>query len=139
MPQQMVMINTRPQDAYRKQDVMTANPMELIVMLFDALKKNILLGKRGIQKHDVMLAHKHLLKAQEILSELINSLDMNYPISDELLALYEYVLSSIQDANIKKDIEPLEVVIPIVDDLRETWKQVSASNKGAMYMQEVQA
>ena len=137
--QQMVTLNTRPQDAYRKQDIMTANSIDLIVMLYDALKKNIILGKRGIQKSDIMQAHKHLMKAQEIVSELINCLDMNYPISDELLNLYEFALENIADANIRKDEAPLAAVVEIVDSLREAWKEISASNKGTMYMQEVQA
>jgi len=137
--QQMVMVNSRPQDAYRKQDIMTANSIDLIVMLYDALKKNIILGKRGILKHDVQFAHKHLIRAQEILSELINSLDMSYPISDELMALYEFALSNIEDANMHKHEEPLVLVIEIVDSLREAWKEISASNKGARYLQEVQA
>ena len=137
--QQMVMINARPQDAYRRQDIMTASSVDLIVMLYDALKKNIILGKRGIAKKDIKIAHKHLLKAQEIVSELINCLDMNYPISDELLNLYEFALRNMEEANIHKDEAPLEPVIEMVDSLREAWKEISATNRGTMYLQEVQA
>ena len=79
--QQMVMLNRRPQDAYRKQDVMTASSVDLIVMLYDALKKNIVLGRRGIMGRNVQAAHNHLIKAQEIVTELVNSLDMSYDIS----------------------------------------------------------
>ena len=134
--QQMVMINTRPQDAYRKQDVLTAGPVDLIVMLYDALKKNIVLGKRGIVKKDVQTAHKHLIKAQLILTELVNSLDMNYQISEELLELYEFALRSIADANMHKDIEPLDPVIEMVDNIREAWKEVSTMTKGQMSLGE---
>jgi len=137
--QQMVMLNTRPQDAYRRQDVMTANPVDLIIMLYDALKKNIVLGKRGIAKNDVQSAHKHLIKAQEIITELINSLDMNYQISEELLGLYEFALKSLQDANMHKDIEPLDPVIEMVDSIREAWKEISSMSKGQMALGEVQA
>jgi len=137
--QQMVMINSRPQDAYRKQDVLTAGPVDLIVMLYDALKKNIVLGKRGIVKKDVQTAHKHLIKAQFILTELVNSLDMNYQISEELLELYEFALRSIADANMHKDIEPLDPVIEMVDNIREAWKEVSTMTKGQMSLGEERA
>ena len=137
--QQMVMINSRPQDAYRKQDVLTAGPVDLIVMLYDALKKNIVLGKRGIVKKDVQTAHKHLIKAQLILTELVNSLDMNYQISEELLELYEFALRSIADANMHKDIEPLDPVIEMVDNIREAWKEVSTMTKGQMSLGEERA
>jgi len=137
--QQMVMLNSRPQDAYRRQDILTASSVDLIIMLYDALKKNIVLGKRGIGKKDLQSAHKHLVKAQEIISELINCLDMNYPISEELLALYEFGLRNIEDANVRKDESPLDPVIEMINSLREAWKEISATNRGSMYMQEVQA
>ena len=136
--QQMVLINTRPQDAYRRQDIMTASSIDLIVMLYDALKKNIVLGKRGIAKKDIQITHKHLVKAQEIVSELINCLDMNYQISEDLLALYEFAIRNIEEANIRKDEATLEPVIEMVDSLREAWKEISATNKGSVYLQEVQ-
>ena len=134
--QQQVMINTRPQDAYRRQDILTANSVDLIVMLYDALKKNIILGKRGIDKKQPQIAHKHLMKAQDIVSELMRSLDMNYEIADELLSIYSFALNNLAEANIKKDTEPLEPVIEIVDDLRDAWKQVSGKTKGNMQWRE---
>ena len=134
--QQMVMINTRPQDAYRKQDVLTAGPVDLIVMLYDALKKNIILGKRSIMKKDIPGAHTALMKAQMILTELINSLDMNYEISNELLELYEFALKSIADANMQKVTEPLEPIIEMVDSIREAWKEISGLSRGQIQLGE---
>jgi flagellar protein FliS len=134
--QQMVTINLRPQDAYRQQDVLTAGPVDLIVMLYDALKKNVVLGRKGIVKNDAHAAHKHLMKAQEIVSELINSLDMNYEIAEELLPLYEFILRNLEDANLRKVPEPLEAVIEIVDDLRSAWHEISVSSKGSLYASE---
>ena len=137
--QQMVMLNSRPQDAYRRQDVLTAGPVDLIVMLYDGLKKNIILGKRGIIKKDVPGAHKHLIKAQLIITELINSLDMNYEISEDLLGLYEFALKSLEDANMHKDVEPLEPVIEMVDSFRDAWKEISVMSRGSMQLGEERA
>ena len=130
--QQAVMMKSRPQDEYRKQGVMTASPVELVVMLYDALKKNLVLGQRKIGKRDVQGAHDHLIKAQDIVNELVSCLDMSFPISEELLNLYEFILRSVGEANIRKNAEPLEVVIEIVDNLREAWKEVSMSSRGSM-------
>jgi len=137
--QQMIMINSHPHDIYRKQDVMTASSVDLIVMLYDALKKNIVLGRRGIEKKDVMGAHKHLMKAQEIIAELISSLDMNYRISEELLSIYDFMLSSVRDANIHKDAKPIEPLIGMVDSLRSAWSEIGMANKGTMPWREEQA
>ena len=137
--QQMVSINSRPQDAYRRQDVLTASSVDLIVMLYDALKKNLVLGKRAIAKTDAQGAHKHLIKAQEIVSALVNSLDMNYQISEDLLALYEFILRTTEEANIHKDEEKLVPLIEIVDDLRSAWDAIRTTNKSNMYLSEGQA
>ena len=137
--QQMVMLNSHPQEAYRKQDVLTANSVDLIVMLYDALKKNLILGKRGIMKKDAHGAHKHLMKAQEIVSALINSLDMNYQISGDLLSLYDFILRNAEEANVHKDAAPLEPLIEIVDELRSAWDAIRTSNKGNVYLNEGQA
>jgi len=137
--QQMVMINTRPQDAYRRQDVLTAGPVDLIIMLYDALKKNIVLGKRGIMKKDIPGTHKALMKAQMILTELINSLDMNYEISNELMELYDFALRSLADANMHKDAAPLDPIIEMVDSIREAWKEISVMNRGQMQLGEERA
>ena len=140
--QQMLSINSHPQDAYRRQDILTANALDLIVMLYDALKKNIVLGRKGINKKDAHAAHKHLMKAQEIVAELVNSLDMNYQISEELLSLYEFILRNLEYANLHKDAdttETLDPVIEIVDTLRSAWSEISVSNKGNLYVGEAQA
>ena len=137
--QQMITINAHPQDAYRRQDVMTASSGDLIVMLYDALKKNIILGRRSIDKRDIMGAHRYLMKAQDIVSELINSLDMNYKISEELLVMYEFMLRQLQDANIHKDKEPLISVAEMVDDMRDAWKGICSVNRGTMFLSEEQA
>jgi len=108
-------------------------------MLYDALKKNIILGRRGIDKRDIMAAHRHLMKAQDIVTELISSLDMNYQISEELLTMYEFILRQLQDANIHKDKEPLEPVVEMVDSIRDAWKEVCSINRRTMYLSEEQA
>lgn len=137
--QQTVMINSRPQDAYRRQDILTANSLDLVVMLYDALKKNIILGKRRIAKNDVQGAHNHLMKAQEIVTALINSLDMNYQISEDLLSIYDFILRSAEEANTKKDPAPLEPLIEIVEDLRSAWDEIRTSAKGSTYLSEEQS
>ena len=131
-----ISINSRPQDAYRQQDVLTANPIDVIVMLYDALKKNILVGRKKIAKNDVQGAHDHLIKAQQIVVELVNSLDMSYEISGNLLDIYEFILRTLEEANLKKDEKALEPLVEIVGDLREAWHEISVSNKGNLYIQE---
>ena len=137
--QQMVLINSHPQDAYRKQDILTANSVDLVVMLYDALKKNVILGRKGIIKQDAQTAHKHLMKAQEIIAELVNSLDMNYPIAEDLLSIYEFFLKNLEHANLHKETESLDPMIDMIEELRSAWAEISVSNKGNLYTSEGRA
>jgi flagellar protein FliS len=132
----MISINSRPQDAYRQQDILTANPIDVIVMLYDALKKNIILGQKKIAKGDIQGSHNHLIKAQQIVTELVNSLDMSIEMSETLLALYTFMLKSLEEANMKKDAEPLDAVREMVEELREAWNEISVLNKGNLYLKE---
>jgi len=133
--QQMISINSSPQDVYKQQSILTAAPLDVIVMLYDALKKNIVLGKKWIVKKDAQRAHKHLIKAQEIVTELVNSLDMTYEMSEGLLSLYEYILRNLEEANLRKDESSLEPIIEIINSLREAWHEISLSNKGNLYLE----
>jgi flagellar protein FliS len=117
-------------DVYRKQGVMTASPIDLIIMLYDGLKKDLLLSQTAIQNRKLELAHKKLINAQDILSELINSLDFSFPISKELLNLYEFMIRSLQEINASKDTKLIPDLMDIVDTLRDTWKQVADMQKG---------
>ena len=119
-------------DVYRKQSILTANPAELIVLMYDGLKKNLLLAKRHIERDNPSSAHECLMKGQAIVEELVNCLDMDVPLSEELLPLYEFMLHNMVQANLKKDASLLPPVIEMVTELEEAWETIAASNKGIL-------
>jgi flagellar protein FliS len=122
-------------DEYLKQSVFTASPAELIVMLFDACIKNLKLA-------DILLnedgrigdAGLRLSKAQEIIGELIASLNSDIPLSQEILPVYQFLLTSIRDMNLKKDLTQLPGILEVLESMRDTWEQVAKTavryNKG---------
>ena len=127
---QRQVVLAKPAETYKKQSALTATGVDLIIMLYDALKKFLILGRRSIEKGDIQGAHDSLTKSQLIVEELLNSLDMNFPISNELMALYDYLLDRFREANLKKEVGPILEAIPVVDDLRSAWMEVSAQNRG---------
>lgn len=120
---------TNAQDVYRKQGVMTASPMELILMLYDGLKKDLLQTQMAIKNNNMQIAHNKLMNAQDIVTELVNSLDLSYPISSELFSLYDYMLKSLEEINIKKDLELIPPLLEMVESLRDAWQQVGDMQK----------
>lgn len=108
---------------YTEQNIYSATPGDLLLMLFNAELKNIKAAILFIEKKKFNEAHQRLMKAQDIMSELIASLDFTYKISDELSKLYSFVKSELMYANIKKDADRLTRILPIVTELRDTWEK----------------
>ncbi len=130
-----VMINNA-QDVYRRQTVMTASPAELIVMLYDALKKNMLMASRAIDRGDASGAHDRLMKAQAIVGELMSSLDMRVPLSEDLYSIYDYMLFAMGEINLKKDKTLVAPLVEMIDDLKSAWQFVSESQYGSLALEE---
>lgn len=113
-----------PYERYRRHDVMMANPMELIVMLYNGCIKQLKLARISINDKNIEQTNICLQKAQDIVTELIMSLDFKYELSNQLLNLYEFVNYQIMQINISKDSESIEPLIEMLTSLRDAWVQV---------------
>lgn len=118
---------------YKQNAVLTATPEELTLMLYDGAIKFMNIGKYSIENKDMEKAHSSLLRAQDIILELNYSLDMNYEVSKGLRGLYDFVLSKLIDANINKDINAIDEALAVVNDMRDTWKEVIKQIKQKVY------
>lgn len=76
-----------------------------------------------IENKDVKNAHRVIARAQAIIVELSETLDMNFDVSKGLSSLYIYIEEKLVDANIKKDKAFLDEVLPICEETRDTWKE----------------
>lgn len=114
---------------YRDQSVLTAGPGELVLMLYDGCLKQVRLAKLAI--HEKMIEQKNtsLVKAQNIMTELMATLNFDYEISDSLYALYDYFLNELITANIDLDTKRLDNVENMLGELRDTWEQMIKQQK----------
>jgi flagellar protein FliS len=87
----------------------------------DGAIKFVRLGREDIKQKDMEGAHYNLSKAQDIVMELDESLDMDYDISQSLSGIYEFIYRQLIEANIKKDIKTLDQVELFLCDLKDTW------------------
>ena len=108
---------------YQQSSVFTATPEELTLMLYNGCIKAIRFAEISIDDKNYEKANFYICKAEAIIRELRNTLDMQYEISENLYNLYTYFLKRLIDANIKKDNSILEEVLHFVEDLRDTWSQ----------------
>jgi flagellar protein FliS len=92
-------------------------------MLYDGAIKFCNIAIMAIEKDDKEKANLNIIKAENIIMEFRNTLDMSQPISKELDLLYDYIYRRLIDANIKKDKEIIEEVLGYLRELRDTWKE----------------
>lgn len=114
-----------PSQIYQQNAVQTATPERLLVMLFDGAIRFMNLAKSHSEKKELDKAHNNLIKAQAIFSELMATLDMRYEIANQLLPLYEFCNRRLVDANLTKTIVPIDEVLELTQDLKQTWEEAA--------------
>lgn len=113
-----------PYNQYRATAVQTARPGKLLLMLYDGLVLSLKQAKQCIEEGVASEAHHHLIKAQEIVTELMCTLNMDYEIAHNLYQLYDYFKSRLIQANISKNAGIVEEVLSFVKELRDAWEEV---------------
>ncbi len=118
---------------YKQNTVFSATPEELTLMLYDGAIKFMNIGKYHIENKNIDKAHEALIRAQDIIIELNSSLNMEYEVSENLRRLYDFIIEKLIDANIYKQIEPVEEALEIVTEMRDTWKEAMLKVKKQVY------
>jgi flagellar protein FliS len=121
---EVFMVPANAYQKYKEQEVSMSNPTALIVMLYNGCIKKLKLAQMAISQKNFAEANTHLKKSQEIISELLGSLDLRYPIAEELMALYEFMLREIIQVNVSKDQSRIDPLIDMLTKLRDAWVEV---------------
>lgn len=112
-----------PYQQYQQNAVKTASPQELTLMLYNGLVRFLKTAREAIDDKNIEKTNNYLIKSQNILTEFMSTLDMQYEVSQGLFSIYEYMNRRLIEANIKKDKEILTEIIGYAEDLRDTWEQ----------------
>lgn len=119
------MINAYQQ--YQYNSIMSASPERLMIMLFEGAIKFVKLARKDIEEKNMAAANYNLTRAQDIITELDQSLDMSYDVSENLSDMYNFLFRQLVDANVKKDVKVLDSVLSILVELKDTWNQALIS------------
>lgn len=119
----------RSAEVYRQQQVMTATPEALTLMLYNGAIKFINESIESSKKKEYEKANTSCIKAQNIISEFRLTLKMEYEISKNLLALYNYAYDRLVEGNMNEDITKLEEAKDILSELRDAWAQAMKAVK----------
>ena len=125
------MANTNAQFTYQATRISTATKEQLLLITYDIgikacrTAENALLGKTNGGTPDYDLANREIIRAQEVIRELMVTLNRERggEVATKLIQLYEYMYQLLVDANIKKEPENIRTVCGMLEELKQTWEE----------------
>ena len=110
---------------YTQTEVITSDPLKLILLLYDACLKHLFKTRDAIKKKDVKARGEHLGKSIEIINELINSLsdDTEDETVQFLHGLYLAIIRELGKVPLTNDLGTVELAIKYIAQLRQIWKE----------------
>ena len=123
------MMNSNAQLKYQATRISTATKEQLLLITYDIgikachAAENAMTAKNGAVL-DYDLANKEIIRAQEVIRELMVTLnrDKAGEMGNKLIQLYEYMYQLLVDANMKKEPENIKTVRGMLEELKQTWE-----------------
>ncbi|MBO1001548.1 flagellar export chaperone FliS [Pseudogracilibacillus auburnensis] len=128
---------TKQFQTYQNNAVNTASGPQLTMMLYNGCIKFINQAIKAVNDNDHETKNTNIQKAQDIVQELMLTLDQEVEISKQLLSLYEFIYFQLQQGNIKSDVKYLEEALAFITEFRNTWKEVMKTESSS-YVQGAQ-
>lgn len=114
----------KAKESYKSSTVLTASPQRMLVMLYERLIKDLDDAAASIYEQDYFNSNRHLIHAQDIIIELLDSLNLElWPAGAQLGELYRFCWNELVNANVKKDAGIVKQVRELLDPLRDAWQQ----------------
>lgn len=117
-------------NVYKNNSVNYASKEQLLLMLVDGAVKFAKRAKESINKKDIKNAHEYLTRTQDIFTELMISLDRNAgEWANNLFNVYEFIKNELFQINMEKNEDRLDKLMPIIEDVRDTWQEAYKLSK----------
>ncbi len=127
-----------PYAAYKKQSVTTMPPIEIVIKLYSETERELNRSVVFIKEKNYESANNALNKSVDLIAALRSVLDVNLPIGKNLDAIYGFLEKQIIAANVKKDVEIVNSLLPMVAELKDAFTQIGAMSKDEIAAQSLQ-
>jgi flagellar secretion chaperone FliS len=125
-------LQQRAYGQYQRVQAETATPGQLVLMLYQGCIRFAQRGRVALEAGDNESARVHLLRAQDIVAELMGSLNLEAgDLAGNLLRLYEYLHRRLVHANIRHDASAALEVEELVRSLLPAWEEAIRQQPGA--------
>lgn len=118
--------------SYKETQVMTSDPLKLVVLLYDEGIRYLKEAIEAYKQKDYERKSERLIYGMEVISELLASLDLEKggDIAKRLQAIYTFMLQELLLADAEESIERIENIIGMLEELRDTWKELQNKKGG---------
>ena len=116
-----------------------ANRTQLLVVTYDILLEEIDEAEKYFEAGNTEEYRRSAKSAQRFIAELMSTLDYRYPISAELLRLYEYVQRVLIKCDVSGQPEGLDSARNVIRGLRTAFAKVAESDDSAPLMENTQS
>ena len=115
-----------PYEQYRTTQILSANQGELVVLLYEGALKFLVRAEAELHAGRLEPAHNNLVRAQDIIVELLASLNQEAGnITDSLRDVYLYMHRRLAEANVRKDAKVVTEVVSLLRTLLSAWQEAS--------------
>lgn len=116
---------------YKNNSVNFASKEQLLLMLLDGAVKFAKKARQALLDKNIQESHKNLVKTQDIFYELIASLDVKNAgdWGQSLTSLYQFIIEKLTETNMKKSIQPLDEIMPFIEQVRDMWREAYKVSK----------
>lgn len=116
-------MNPNGYNIYKTNSVNYASKEQLLLMLVEGAVKFAKIARQAIVDNDIERAHNYLKKTQNIFVELMATMDLSTaPWLDKLFEVYRYIKDTLIKVNMKKDLELLDEIMPVIESVRQLWQ-----------------
>ncbi len=123
------MLATQKIQAYRRNQVLQASPVELVVMLYDRAILNLKNACARLDEGDLKEKGKLVCQAVDIIAELQAVLDKDRggEIAAKLDQLYGYMLKRLTVAHYENNQQQIAEVVRLLEELQQGWRGLAQS------------
>jgi flagellar protein FliS len=119
------------QKSYRQNQILTASPEQILIMLYDGAIRFVRQAIEGIENDKPSRKLEGISRAMAIVAELSNTLDREVggEMAENLDSLYHFMIREMTEARKDNSVPRLKVVDDLLSDLRETWMEAIEINR----------
>ncbi len=123
-------MDRRGYQQYKQQSVESMTPGELLLLLYDELVKRATMASIALDRGEFDAFEAAVDRCTDIVNYLDETLDRQYPISQDLSRMYEYFTYQLGRIKIGRNKKELEQLRPLLVDMRDAF-HIAEKNSSA--------